>query len=178
MKPKFEASQFRATPFASAEDKAKFANHFVRFVNSDFKYDIFYDWFYKRLSMTFGHIAHYNSIGFDETFFRNTEGKINFLQICAAYPCYGDPEHTFSDVEKALIPYIREKIRDYVSRASRETEAAEQAELARLKAKYAIRPEVAELLEKAKAFVAQKKAEGWTQKDFANALKQLFDEVG
>lgn len=63
----FTANQFTATKWESAEQKAKFANHFVRFVKSGFKPTLFYSWFYKRLSMTFGHIAHFNRQGFWHT---------------------------------------------------------------------------------------------------------------
>jgi hypothetical protein len=136
MTPNFQSAQFVPTQFNTAEDKAKFANHFVRFVNSDFKQTLFYDWFYQRLSNTFGHIAQFNRYGFYSGFFTSTEGKIKFLQWCATYPCHGDPLFTFSDVERALLPFVREKIRDYVSILSREKEASERAEYERLKAKY------------------------------------------
>lgn len=36
--------------------------------------------------------------------------------------------------------------------------------------------EIDEMIEAAKAFIEQKKKEGWTQSDFAKALKEFFDE--
>lgn len=136
METKFEPGQFTATQWDSQADKAKFANHFVRFVRSGFKQTLFPKWFYTRLSNTFGHIAHYDIGGFYATFFQDTEGKLSFLRQCAAFPCYGDPEYTYSDVEKALMPFIREILRDYVTLASQEHEARERAEFERLSLKF------------------------------------------
>lgn len=136
MEKKFIASDFVSSVQYSGEDKAKFANHFLRFMRSDFKRTLFPKWFYTRLSMTFGHIAHYNLAGFYDTFFETTEGKLRFLQECSAWPCYGDAEWTYSDVEKTLQPLIRERIRDYATRLQQETETAERLTLAKLKAKY------------------------------------------
>ena len=53
----FSATLFTPTKWDTAEDKEKFANHFVRFVNSGYKHKLFYKWFYQRLSNTFHHIA-------------------------------------------------------------------------------------------------------------------------
>lgn len=136
METKFTADQFTTSVQYTGEEKAKFANHFVRFVRSDFKGTLFPKWFYTRLSMTFGHIAHYNLAGFYATFFETTQGKVEFLRQCAAYGCWGDPAYTYSDVGKALQPFVRDQIRDYVTRLSQEIEASERSELARLEAKY------------------------------------------
>lgn len=133
---RFLADQFTTSEQYSGEDKAKFANHFVRFVQSDFKETVFPMWFYNRLSMTFGHIALFNREHFFHTFFTNTPNKLHFLQLCSNYPCYGDPAWTYSDVEKALMPFIRDTIRDYVTLEAKEIESAERAELARLSEKY------------------------------------------
>ena len=64
---------FTATQFDSSEQKEKFYNHFIKFVERDFPQNLFYSWFYRRLSMNFGHIAHYNSLGFFETWFTNNQ---------------------------------------------------------------------------------------------------------
>lgn len=56
----FKASDFTDTPSAAKEAKVKFCEQFVRFVESDFAPSAFPKWFYQRLSMTFGHIAHYD----------------------------------------------------------------------------------------------------------------------
>lgn len=98
----FTADQFTPTEWSTAEDKAKFANQFVVFVESGFARDKFPKWFYTRLSMTFGNIAHYNQEGFYATWFMDTDSKMEFLQNVIAYPCYGSSSFTYSDVEIAL----------------------------------------------------------------------------
>ena len=92
------------------EDKAHFANQFMTFVISGFNKTQFSKGFYVRLSMTFGHIAHYNQEGFWETFFDPTtkDGIQVFIEQTLSYPCYGDPRYTYSDAEKALQIWLRE----------------------------------------------------------------------
>ena len=98
----FTAGQFTATQFDTAADKARFANHFVRFVDSGYKETLFYDWFYRRLSMTFGHIAHYNRAGFYYHFFQDKNAQLYFMTATRQGGGYGDPAYTYSDVEKAI----------------------------------------------------------------------------
>ena len=56
-----------------------------------------------------------------------------------AHPCWGDPAFTYSDVERALQSWLHQNgvLGRYERRLAAEQEAAERAELARLKAKYA-----------------------------------------
>lgn len=140
MKTYFKASQFTPTQWDTAETKADFADHFLRFVKSDFKRTLFYDWFYTRLSMTFGHIAHYSLDGFYRTFFMTTEGKLRFLQITVNGQMgrAGDPQFTYSDVEQAIAEKIQADgtLGEYEIKLEQETENTERATLARLKAKY------------------------------------------
>ena len=110
MPKKFTAEQFTPTQFDTAEDKAKFANHFVRFVESGFKETLFYKWFYTRLSMSFGHIAHYNKNGFYGVWFDTHEKRNAFLGHTLIYPCYGQPEYTYCDVEKVLIDWLEVRL--------------------------------------------------------------------
>lgn len=105
----FTADQFTPTQWSTAADKAKFANHFVRFFERGCKQTLFYDWFYRRLSMTFGNIAEYNRMNFWEKWFGFSSSQQIFLQKCANWPCYGDPKFTYCDVEKVLIKWIIEK---------------------------------------------------------------------
>ncbi len=60
---------FTPTKWDTAQDKSRFAKQFVRFVKSDFSERLFSQAFYKRLSLSFGHIAHFNRHGFYQTFF-------------------------------------------------------------------------------------------------------------
>ncbi|MHA2046150.1 MAG: hypothetical protein ACW99G_15265 [Candidatus Thorarchaeota archaeon] len=106
----FNAEQFTPTQFDTAEQKAKFANHFVKFVESGFKREKFPKWFYTRLSMTFGHIAHYNLDGFYAQWFTTTERQMEFLNHTLNHPCYGQPEYTYSDVEKEIIEWLKGRL--------------------------------------------------------------------
>jgi len=134
----FNASQFTPTEWDTAQDKVKFANHFIRFLDSGFKKTLFQKWFYKRLSMTFGHIAHYDQMGFWSEFFESLSGRVRFLEITLQHPCYGSPTHTYCDVERAIQEVVRE--RKYLEEAraalAAGVEKAERAELTRLKDKY------------------------------------------
>ena len=98
----FHSVQFTATQWESAEQKAKFANQFIDFILSGYKATKFPKWFYNRLSMCFGFIAHYNRGGFYDTYFTNDSNVHNFLNSIIDFNCCGDPEFTYSDVEKEL----------------------------------------------------------------------------
>jgi hypothetical protein len=102
---------FKATKWDTVEDKEKFARHFQKFVESGFSERLFYKWFYTRLSMSFGNIARYNRGCFYDYYFVREESKREFLEHVLSYPCYGDPEWTYSDVEK----YLQGWLRDYLS---------------------------------------------------------------
>jgi hypothetical protein len=134
----FTAKEFTPTKWDDRQTKAKFARQFVKFVESDFDQRLFSQAFYRRLSMTFGHIAHFNRQGFFETFFTTTADKVRFLRMTLAHPCFGDPAFTYSDVERALQGWLRESgtLARYEQRLADEMDAGERAELARLKAKY------------------------------------------
>ena len=131
--------KFTPTQWDTAQDKAAFAKQFVRFLQSDFAAKHFTDKFYRRLSNTFGHIAHYNRGGFWDTFFTTTADKVRFLERTLQHPCYGDPAWTYSDVERALQGWLQVDgtLDRYRQRLAEETEAAERAELVRLQRKYA-----------------------------------------
>ncbi len=126
------------TEWDSAEQKAKFIRQFVRFVESDFKQSLFVKWFYTRVSNTFGHIAHYNQGGFYATWFTTTRDKLRFLLRTAEYGCYGEPEFTYCDAERAIKAWVIESnlIQKYRDRLQEEIETAERAQLEALKKKY------------------------------------------
>lgn len=107
MKEIFKAEQFVATKWNSAVDKAKFANHFIRFIESGYKESLFNKKFYNRLSMTFGHIAHYNKYGFYDTWFSSREKQKEFIRHTLKWNMEGDPAWTYSDVEKAIHKYLK-----------------------------------------------------------------------
>jgi hypothetical protein len=105
----FTATQFQPTKWESAEQKAKFANHLVKFIQGGYKKSHFPQWFYARLSNCFGHIAHYNQHCFYATWFENPADRASFLRNIAEWPCYGDAEYTYSDVELAIRAWVRNK---------------------------------------------------------------------
>lgn len=134
----FTASQFTATQWNTSEDKANFANHFVRFLESDCNPNVFTKGFYNRLSMCFSHIAHFNRGGFFDTWFSSSKQKALFLVHCLNNGGYGDPSFTYSDVEKALKPWIISSglVEKFRVQAEDELQKKEIHELNRLQEKY------------------------------------------
>lgn len=118
--PRWLAAQFVPTQHSTAEDKARFASQFVHFWESHFDWHCFPKWFYQRLSMTFGHIAHYNQKAFYEEFFTSPRGLWNFRQITERGGGYGDPAYTYSDVERALKAWLTARDRQVGERATAE----------------------------------------------------------
>lgn len=134
----FDASQFVATQWNSAADKAVFGNTFLHFIEAEWKRSLFSKGFYQRLSMCFGHIAHYNIHGFYETWFTCDKDRLEFLKQTLQWPCWGDPAYTYSDVERAIKTQVRARnyLALYELRAAEELRSAEMAVLTRLEAKY------------------------------------------
>ena len=55
----FLPSEFVPTKFSTSQDKADFGNTLLHFIESEWARTAFSKSFYNRLSMCFGHIAHY-----------------------------------------------------------------------------------------------------------------------
>lgn len=138
LRPRFTAEEFTPTKWDSAETKAKFANDLCRFMAADFKESLFTKTLYQRLSMCFGHIAHYSREGFLGEFFRDLRGKVAFLEQTLAWRCFGDPEFTYSDVEQAVNARLRRcnLLGAYRALRAAEMESAERELLRRLQQKY------------------------------------------
>jgi len=136
--PGFTANDFTPTKWHSASDKADFANALLKFIAQDFSRAKFHNALYRRLSSTFGHIAHYDRNGFYETFFLDAKGKIAFLEQCVNWPCFGDPTYTYCDVERAVIGRL--KSADILTLLQSQTRIEQRqtdlALLAKLKARY------------------------------------------
>ncbi|HEY1254612.1 MAG TPA: hypothetical protein VGF01_07515, partial [Terracidiphilus sp.] len=90
----FLPTEFTATKFSTAADKAEFGNHFLRFIESEWAQAHFTKDFYHRLSMCFGHIAHCDRATFYETWFTTDHDRLRFLEKALKWPCWGDPEYT------------------------------------------------------------------------------------
>jgi hypothetical protein len=145
----FATEMFTATQWDTVETKREFCERFVRFVRSGYNPNIFTTGFYKRLSMTFGNIAHYNRMGFYEEQFgsmeywrpdsiNNTERRARFLSNCVNHGGTGDPAWTYSDCENVLARWIQET--GQLARESQKLNDAirdsEMVELHRLESKY------------------------------------------
>lgn len=124
----FSPSQFTPTPWDSADDKAWFANHFVKFIRSACDEKYFTTKFYHRLSCTFVHIAHYDKDGFWNDFFTSFPDMIQFFEWTLHHTCYGDPATTYSDVERVLQEWLRadETLQRYRFVLGAETKAREK----------------------------------------------------
>ena len=138
LRPRFQPDEFTATKWDTGEVKAKFANGLCRFMAADFKEPLFTKALYQRLSMCFGHIAHYNREGLFEEFFSDLRGKIDFLEQTLAWRCFGDPECTYSDLESGVNARLRccNLLAAYRALRAAEVENAERDTLRRLQQKY------------------------------------------
>jgi len=136
--PAFVAADFVTAQWDTAEQKAKFANALLTFVARDFPRSKFHEGFYRRLSNTFGHIAHYNRYQFYDHFFLTAKDKLEFLEQCVTWPCHGDPTYTYSDVERAVVARLRNSqiVAILSSQIAVERRRRELALLSELKARY------------------------------------------
>jgi hypothetical protein len=132
---------YTATKFDTVENKEKFEKHFKRFVEKGFPETLFNKKFYTQMSNMRGHIAHYNQCGFYDAQFSTPERRADFLQHWTNDVVYGDPDYTWSDVERVLAAWLKEHP-EYEQRErtahSTSVEQAERAELKRLSAKYIV----------------------------------------
>ena len=133
-KQRIDPSQFTPTKWCSAEDKAKFVQQFQEFVEGGFQFKHFPKWFYNRLSLCFGMIAHYDQAGFYGEYFETAHNRTNFVRECLLSQSYSD----FSDAEKFLQGWLREFkwLEKTQTQANAALESRERAEFARLKSKY------------------------------------------
>jgi hypothetical protein len=134
----FLPSDFTATNFSTAADKAEFGNTLLRFIESEWTPALFTKSFYNRLSMCFSHIAHYNRTQFYEEWFSSLAAQVQFLKHTLRFLCYGDPEYTFSDVERAIQREISDRnyLARYELRLAGEQQATDLALLSQLESKY------------------------------------------
>ena len=106
----FQTEDFTPTEWAAAEEKAKIANKMTRFILGGFQQGSFTKAMYQRLSNMFGHIAHYNINGFYEEWFSDTKACRDWTKHITSnwLSGLGDPKYTWSDVEKALIHWVKD----------------------------------------------------------------------
>jgi len=97
---------FVATAFCSAADKHRFHAAPVKLVESGFERRLFTKTLYRRLSQAFGHIAHYDQAGFYDFWFASPVARASWAVHVTSWGCYGDPTHSFSDVERSFIRWM------------------------------------------------------------------------
>ena len=134
----FTAEEFIATQWNTAENKAEFGNHLLRFIEARFPQNLFKKTLYNRLSMCFQQIAHCDIHGFYAEWFTTPGDQARFLTHALRSPGYGDPAYTYSDVEKRVQDEIRRRnyVAIYSLRAAEAQRSAELALLERLESKY------------------------------------------
>ena len=79
-----------------------------------------------------------NRTQFYEEWFSSLAAQVRFLKHTLRFPCYGDPEYTFSDVEMAIQREIvnRNYLARYELRLAEEQQATDLALLKQLERKY------------------------------------------
>jgi hypothetical protein len=97
---------YQATEHSTVKEKEKFATQFKKFVESGYKRTKFPQWFYRRLSLMFGHIAHYDCQGFFAYWFSAEHDTRRWENRVMYWKAYGDPKHTWSDVEIDLSRWL------------------------------------------------------------------------
>ena len=137
-KPLLRATDFTPTQFDDGAAKADFGNRLLAFIATDFPHTRFTLGFYRILSLHFGMIAHYDIHGFWEEYITTTADRLRFLKELVAYPSWGNPAFTFSDVERVVIARLRSAglVERLHKVAEQEAEAAERALLNHLQARY------------------------------------------
>ena len=140
----FTAKDFTATNFVTAEDKAKWANKFTKFILGGFQRNSFKKEIYKQLQHMFGHCAEYDLNGFYLTWFEDTYKSLHWLETVTTtwLAGIGQPQFTWSDVEIKLVKWIRDNnIHDQVAGyLQAETEQKERATLKVLQDRYGVVP--------------------------------------
>jgi hypothetical protein len=140
----FTAKGFTTTNFATAEDKAKWANKFTKFVLGGFQRNSFKKEIYRQLHHMFGHCAEYDLDGFYGTWFEGIDKCLHWVETIATtwLAGIGQPQFTWSDVEIKLIQWIRDKsIQDQIAGyLQAETEQKERATLRALQSRYGAVP--------------------------------------
>lgn len=109
MKKLWDHGAFTATEWDTKDQKARFLNCLADFILNDFPKSKFPSWLYKRLSMCFGFIAHYDIHGFYAEYFETTTDKLRFLEQILSWPCHGDPKFTYSDAERTFRAWLMEE---------------------------------------------------------------------
>src|SRR5690348_11919829 len=106
----FIADQFTPTQWATAEQKAQWANAMASWAFRGFNPEGFKRNLYERLRNMYGHIAHFNQGGFYTEWFSDIYRRLEWLEYVARGGAWGksvgDPAWTWSDAEKAFTAWV------------------------------------------------------------------------
>lgn len=94
--------------FLTSHQKSEYFKALVKFTESGFANHLFTDNLYRRLSNSYGHIAHYDKAGFYDVWFGDHEQQNEWVQHVMTARVYGDPEFTTSDVEREFQTWLKE----------------------------------------------------------------------
>lgn len=111
---KHTADEFTATKFSTAEDKAKAVNALLVFVDSGFQESKFTKRVYEALYIhMFGHIAHYNKVGFYDEWFATDEDRQRWMEYAARGGAYGfatSSSYDWADAERVVAEEMRTRL--------------------------------------------------------------------
>jgi hypothetical protein len=129
-------------PWAARSKKHAAANALAKFLEAGCPRELFTDVVYDALHLhMFGHIAEFSIHGFYGVWFSTPEARAHWVEYArrgGAYGFHNDRADLWGDVERRIVRWLDESgVGDKLVEAGRSnTEAAERAQLAALKAKY------------------------------------------
>lgn len=104
---RFTPLGFHDTGFATAQEKASFANWMIHFIDKGFPLDGFPNTKYQRLMNMFCHVAEYNRFGFHHVWFADNEKQQQWFDNVARFAHrHGDPTNTWCDVEMVVLNHL------------------------------------------------------------------------
>jgi len=152
MRPRWDAMQthtFRNSPFMSARDKELVLKAWVRFLKHGLRWEDFNDRLYNHLHLHCSFIAHYNRLGFYETYFESGEDTVRFLSQfdkrgeCRSveYGVGGWSNEEYEDLAQAMIEEAAAYVPELMRTAAKKERNDDIAEAKRLLAKHGLTAE-------------------------------------
>ena len=140
--PPLVATQFCATPHASAGEKATMGTAILSFMARGMPEQAFTTRLYQQISQMWGFIACVDRHGFFQRYGATAAGRWAFIHQIVTAPCYGQAQFCWCDVEHVLAQRVRQwGLEAAYRRASvQERDAAEQAQLRQLLARHGLPP--------------------------------------
>lgn len=132
---------FKDTEFLSAEQKRKVLSNWDGFIKNGYSWSCFTDRIYKHLSLHCGYIAHYNRIGFYQTYWREDIPEFarknnllvrpapsafyNWIAFLAQFTIWGD----YRDINTAMMYSLRSKLISFRKELENEVVTLFQSEI-------------------------------------------------